>query len=70
LGHVEAALGVDGQRLFDPDWDTAAGFVMSPPLNPDPQTKVHLMKQLQNGNLHCVATDNCTFFCWHRISSK
>lgn len=34
---------------------------MSPPLNPDPSTKVHLMKQLQNGNLHCVATDNCTF---------
>ena len=56
-----AALGIDGKELWNKDWDTAAGHVMSPPLNPDPTTKTYLMRLLQSNALQTVATDNCTF---------
>jgi len=58
---LASALGIDGTKIWDEDYDIAAGNVMSPPINPDPNTKTELMKMLQSGNLHTVATDNCTF---------
>jgi dihydropyrimidinase len=58
---LAAALGIDGRGLWHKDWDTAAGYVMSPPINPDPTTKTHLMKLLQSNSLQVVGTDNCTF---------
>jgi dihydropyrimidinase len=56
-----AALGTDGKEMWNKNFDTAAGFVMSPPLNPDPTTKTHLMNLLQSNTLQVVGTDNCTF---------
>lgn len=58
---LASALGIDGTKIWDEDFDIAAGNVMSPPINPDPKTKTELMKMLQSGNIHTVATDNCTF---------
>uniref|UniRef100_A0A7S2RXV2 Beta-ureidopropionase n=1 Tax=Mucochytrium quahogii TaxID=96639 RepID=A0A7S2RXV2_9STRA len=58
---LAAALGVDGRELYDPEYRHAAGYVMSPPLNPDPKTKVELMQRLAAGELQVVSTDNCTF---------
>jgi dihydropyrimidinase len=58
---LAAALGIDGRELWNKDWKIAAGHVMSPPLNPDPTTKTHLMKLLQSNGLQVVGTDNCTF---------
>ncbi len=34
---------------------------MSPPLNPDPTVKTHIMKHLSSGVIDVVGTDNCTF---------
>ena len=58
---LAAALGIDGREMWNKDWDIAAGHVMSPPLNPDPTTKTHLMRLLQSNSLQVVGTDNCTF---------
>lgn len=58
---LASTLGVDGTKLYDPDWRTAAGFVMSPALNPDPRTKEIIMKRLAAGELQVVSSDNCTF---------
>ena len=58
---IAAGLGVDGTHCFHADWRHAAGFVMSPPLRPDPTTKHYLMKMLATGDLQAVGTDNCTF---------
>lgn len=58
---LASTLGVDGTKLLDPDWRTAAGYVMSPPLNPDPRTKEIIMQRLAAGELQVVSTDNCTF---------
>jgi dihydropyrimidinase len=40
---IAAGLGVDGTHCWHPDWRHAAGFVMGPPLRPDPTTKTFLM---------------------------
>jgi dihydropyrimidinase len=56
-----AALGTDGREMWNKNFDIAAGNVMSPPLNPDPTTKKHLMHLLQSNTLQVVGTDNCTF---------
>jgi len=58
---LAAALGTDGRDMWNKNWHVAAGHVMSPPLNPDPTVKEFLMKQLANGGLSTVGTDNCTF---------
>ena len=61
-GHVvfgetlASTLGVDGRQTSDPDWCHAAGFIMSPPLNPDPRTKVELMKAITCGEIQVVST--------------
>lgn len=58
---IAAGLGTDGTQCFHHDWRHAAGFVMSPPLRPDPTVKEALMRGLATGVLDCVGTDNCTF---------
>ncbi|PWC32704.1 dihydropyrimidinase [Azospirillum sp. TSO35-2] len=66
----------DGQRVFgevlaghlliddsvyrNPDWDVAAGHVMSPPFRPKEHQEA-LWRGLQAGHLHTTATDHCCF---------
>jgi dihydropyrimidinase len=58
---LASALAADGKKLWDKNFDVAAAHVMSPPINPDPTTKIELMKKLRNQIIDTVATDNCTF---------
>jgi len=58
---LAATIGTDGSKMFDKDWDVAARYVMSPPLNPDPMVKTQMMKYLNSGVIDVVGTDNCTF---------
>lgn len=58
---IAASLGTDGTNYHHKCWRHAAGFVMGPPLRPDPSTPGYLMNMLANGDLHCTGTDNCTF---------
>lgn len=53
-------LVIDDSVYRNPDFDFAAGHVMSPPF----RSKAHqgaLWNALQGGNLHTTATDHCTF---------
>lgn len=43
---LASGLGVDGRHYYHKCWRHAAGFVMSPPLRPDENTKKILMKML------------------------
>jgi D-hydantoinase len=58
---LASALAADGKKLWDKNFDIAAAHVMSPPINPNPSTKIELMKMLRNQVIDTVATDNCTF---------
>lgn len=58
---LAAGLGTDGSHYLDKDWDHAAGFVMSPTIDMNPQTKEFEMRLLQTHDLDTIATDNCTF---------
>ena len=58
---LAAALGADGRPTWNTDWDIAGPHVMSPPLNPDPTVKEHLMQHIHSGSIHTVGSDNCTF---------
>ena len=55
-----------GHLLFDdsvylnPDWEQAAGHIMSPPFRPKDNQRA-LWKGLQSGNLQTTATDHCAF---------
>ncbi len=67
---------LEGQRVFaevlaqhlifddsvyqNPDWDRAAGYVMSPPFRPK-NHKAALWRGLQSGMLNTTATDHCCF---------
>lgn len=58
---LAAGLAVDGSHYYNPDFNQAAKFVMSPPLSCDLTTKGALMDYLACGKLDLVATDNCSF---------
>lgn len=58
---LAAGLGTDGRHYWDPDWDKAAGYVMSPAIDDNPQTKEYQMRLLGTHDIDTTATDNCTF---------
>ena len=53
-------LVVDDSVYRDPDWATAAAYVMSPPFRPKGHQEM-LWRGLQSGSLHTTATDHCVF---------
>lgn len=60
---------VDDSVYASPDFDFAAGHVMSPPF----RSKHHqdaLWHGLQGGNLHTTATDHCTFCAEQKAAGK
>ncbi|CAL8070087.1 unnamed protein product [Calicophoron daubneyi] len=58
---IAAALGVDGRHYTNESWHHAAGYVMSPPLRPDPHNSEELMRFLGAGDLEATGTDHCVF---------
>jgi dihydropyrimidinase len=53
-------LTVDASVYRDPDWNFAAGHVMSPPFRPKGHQEA-LWAGLQSGNLQITGTDHCSF---------
>jgi len=51
---------IDDSVYRHPDWQTAAGYVMSPPFRPREHQRA-LWQGLQAGDLHTTATDHCCF---------
>ncbi|KAK5892822.1 hypothetical protein CesoFtcFv8_013172 [Champsocephalus esox] len=67
---IAAGLGTDGTHCWHKDWGHAAGFVMGPPLRPDPSTPGYLMDLLANDDLTVTGTDNCTFSVCQKALGK
>ncbi|KAL1259954.1 hypothetical protein QQF64_010531, partial [Cirrhinus molitorella] len=67
---IAAGLGIDGTHYWDKEWAHAAGFVMGPPLRPDPSTPGYLMDLLANDDLSVTGTDNCTFSVCQKALGK
>ncbi|XP_061086700.1 dihydropyrimidinase isoform X1 [Conger conger] len=67
---IAAGLGIDGTHYWHHDWAHAAGFVMGPPLRPDPSTPGYLMDLLANDDLSVTGTDNCTFLVCQKALGK
>ncbi|KAJ8291069.1 hypothetical protein GJAV_G00021020 [Gymnothorax javanicus] len=67
---IAAGLGTDGTHYWHHDWGHAAGFVMGPPLRPDPTTPGYLMDLLANDDLSVTGTDNCTFSICQKALGK
>ncbi|XP_036394824.1 dihydropyrimidinase [Megalops cyprinoides] len=67
---IAAGLGTDGTHYWHEDWAHAAGFVMGPPLRPDPSTPGYLMDLLANDDLSVTGTDNCTFSVCQKALGK
>ncbi len=62
-------LVVDESVYRDPDFATAAAYVMSPPFR-NKSNQESLWRGLQSGNLHTTATDHCTFCAAQKAAGK
>ncbi len=62
-------LTIDDSVYRNPDFDFAAGHVMSPPFR-DKTHQAALWYGLQSGNLHTTATDHCTFCDTQKAAGK
>ncbi len=60
---------VDDSVYDHPDFDFAAGHVMSPPFRSREHQKA-LWQGLQGGNLHTTATDHCTFCAEQKAAGR
>ncbi|MET3136298.1 dihydropyrimidinase [Undibacterium sp. GrIS 1.2] len=70
FGEVLAGhLTIDDSVYRHPDFDFAAGHVMSPPFR-SKEHQAALWQGLQGGNLHTTATDHCTFCDTQKAAGK
>ncbi|CAH8496019.1 unnamed protein product [Schistosoma turkestanicum] len=58
---LASALAVDGTHYKNSCWRHAAGYVLSPPLRPNPNTPDELMRYVSTGVLECTASGHCVF---------
>ncbi|CAM6094923.1 unnamed protein product [Calypogeia fissa] len=66
---VASGLALDDSGLWDPDFETAAKFVMSPPIRPAGHNKA-LQAALASGVLQLVGTDHCVFTSKQKAAGK
>ncbi|KAH7415095.1 hypothetical protein KP509_14G026900 [Ceratopteris richardii] len=66
---VISGLALDDSLLFDPDFDVAAKYVMSPPIRPAGHN-IALQNALSSGLLQLVGTDHCAFNSTQKAAGK
>jgi len=62
FGENVAACFADGSQLWNTEFDTAAGYVMSPPIAVDARhNQQEMINMIASGTISTIGTDNCTF---------